>query len=104
MIWYLSFFSQLVSKTLFKYFLFFYTKIGIDVTISLYRLMSILQSLKRRDDVLKYENKKDLAKKYASLLLKMVLILSAIAILLFLGLGIYVLLMDIQHNGFYFMK
>lgn len=66
--------------------------------------MSILQSLKRRDDVLKHENKKDLAKKYASLLLKMVLILSAIGILLFLGLGIYVLLMDIQHNGFYFMK
>ncbi|MGE7365893.1 hypothetical protein ACQKKE_04525 [Desemzia incerta] len=54
--------------------------------------------------MLKYENKKDLAKKCASLLLKMVLILSAIGILLFLGLGIYVLLMDIQHNGFYFMK
>ncbi|MER1954538.1 MAG: hypothetical protein ABS913_02150 [Desemzia incerta] len=54
--------------------------------------------------MLKHEYKKDLAKKYASLLLKMVVILSAISILLFLGLGIYVLLMDIHHNGFYFMK
>ncbi len=94
----------MVKKIVLEHF-YFHTKIGIDVTMKIIRFdLPILQVLKRRDDVLKYENKKDLAKKYASLLLKMVLILSAIGILLFLGLGIYVLLMDIQHNGFYFMK
>lgn len=52
----------------------------------------------------KSDNKKDAAKKYANLFFKMVLILLAVCMLSFLGMGVYVLLMDIYHNGFYFVK